>query len=431
MLELVLLILIVLISVLNKSIRILNLIFLLLPFHGLIKDLLSYYYGEGDLFSYWKEIVVIIYLLKVRSKHKLNNRLIIAIVPFFLITLIYFIIGLDVSAKYSIIHLRDYIFPFLLLISVGSNDFSKSDVKSVLISFSVGAIIVATFGFFEYFFLPMRVFLSLIKNLRFSIYLGHLYFDNTWMILGYQRMVSVFDNPNQLGAYLALYISVLSLMGDKFLIKFNGIKRVVILSYTGLALVLTFSRTSYVILILVFILTKFNSRDILNKSSMLKTGLALSLIIAFILSNKTTYDVICSTLNGSESSSADRGNNMSKGTDFVLEHPFGLGLGASDARNLNSIYTAESANINLCIEEGILGIVFIFFTFYRLNKILYATVSHNNLARSLLKSTFLTAFFSVTPYLYFYLYIMFIIVGISCSRDMYTFSHRCKRNKII
>lgn len=408
-LEITLITLFVCIACVGKTRYVLYLLVLILPFHSLLKELLSFTNGGGNLFSYWKEICVLIFAAKVFVKNKVNKYVYRTIIPFAILTSLFFILGIFTSPRYSFVHFRDYLFPYIILLSVSSYPLTGAVKRNLFLCFSFSAVLVSFIGYIEYFYEPLRTLFAVIRNLKSESDGSKVFYDTSWMILGYQRMVSVFDNPNQLGAFLSLYLGY-GILSKQYSSYFGGIKKIIVFSFVGIAFILTYSRTSYVLFLFPIILMSLKLKKITSKSFYINLSLSVIALVVLMLSSSTTLDVVNSTLNGKEASSAERGNILSNGLDYVISNPFGYGLGSSDLRADDYVFFSESANLNLCVEEGILGLIILFLLYVRLYKKL-TTIYKYGFSRYLVPTIFFAAFFSVTPYLYFYLYIAMIFIG--------------------
>lgn len=417
MIELIISFLIVLAILLVKKNTGLCILVFLLPFHSFLKGFISYNWGGGEIFSFWKEIAIFIYFVRVYQSSTLNKMFLRASFFFCLITFIYFIVGLFVDVKYSFIHLRDYIFPIILLIAVSSNKFSTKDISNITNSLVYSSVLVSLFGFMEYTTPSIRSYLSNMKGLRTIVGGATDYYDSTWMIMGLQRMVSFFDNPNQLGAYLAIAICFIFVIGSKYCSYLRGTKRILIISLLSGALLFTFSRTAYALIVLILFFLYYSKTFWFKKRNVLTIIILVICFFGIMLLNEDVNYVITSTLNGDEASSADRTNNVSKGFEFIFNNAlFGCGLGTSDARSDKLIFTAESAQINLLVEEGLFGFIALVQMYLTLGGKRISKMYQSKLPRAVLYSTFLCAFVSVTPFLYFYLYLAYISIGVEISK---------------
>ena len=133
----------------------------------------------------------------------------------------------------------------------------------------------------EYTTPSIRSYLSNMKGLRTIVGGATDYYDSTWMIMGLQRMVSFFDNPNQLGAYLAIAICFIFVIGSKYCYYLRGTKRILIISLLSGALLFTFSRTAYALIVLILFFLYYSKTFWFKKRNVLSIIILVSLALCF------------------------------------------------------------------------------------------------------------------------------------------------------
>lgn len=180
-------------------------------------------------------LTVITFIIK-RKSAGYYNKLLKAILIFDILAILslalnyYWLDGLEpLIATSYLIRLNAY----LSLIFLGIFAFSNGQIKALNRVFVIGSLFVVFFGFIQYLFY---------NNLRNLYYLGwdeHLY-----------RMFSTFLDPNFLGLFLAiLIIFLLSKIIGKDQTKVESYITLFMILLSGLALVLTYSRTAIMALV--------------------------------------------------------------------------------------------------------------------------------------------------------------------------------------
>ena len=162
-----------------------------------------------------------------------------------------------------------------------------------------------------------------------------------------------------------------------------------------------------------------------------KTAIAAGLVglflgVIFYFTVESVQTVVDGTLSGNEASSAERGNMTRASWKYLLENPFGYGLGATDNVSDNFVYFAESTMINMGIATGILGVFlysYLIFSIYKLAK----RNRYNSfylIAPGFIFAYYITAWVSVNVVENPFLYYAWLIFGLGLNKNL-----RCKCQK--
>lgn len=419
LLQVIIIAILTILSFLLDKRKCLFLIMAIIPFHAFIKYLFIFYSGGGTLFSFWKEIVIVIFMIRSLSakgfKIRFKYKPIFAILIFF-VTL-YLIVGMDLP-NYAMVSYRDIIFPLIMFIAISMNKFDEKFISTILFIYAIDVILVGISGALDIFG-NLRPFFATISQKIMVSSNGEIYYPASMVIMGYNRMTGIMEGPNQLGLYCSLYLIVyLYSMGK---LKFTKIKKVILhvaMICAIMCILLSFSRTGWALTFIAIALLYKNKIKYL-----IATGFVLILCGgALLLINQevsdTVQDVVGGTFRGKEASAADRGNNLQKGIDFVIAHPFGSGLGHSQAeayeKGKPNAYFAESTFVNYMVEMGGVGLILIILFYVRVAR----CVKQLNipvwsaLAKVFIYSTIIISFFSVNPGQPSFTYVVWIFIGI-------------------
>lgn len=394
----------------------------LFPFHAFIKYVLQLSNG-GEIFSFWKEICICIFALKIFiPKLKKTKIEYLPTIRFSLLLVFYlFIYFIFTSASFhnSLARFRDLFFPLLLFLSLFYTNIEKYHLKKFILLFSISCSILGLIGYLEMFGglrLPIAMITGKFKGIGSD---GTLYYADAMMIMGYNRMTSLLDSPNQLGLLCALCLIVVIKTKDYF--DYSKNEKIIINLNTFIiatSLLLTFSRTGYAIFIIsMWGILRKQTKKLFNFTAIL----ILFIVIAGII-YPHIFEIISSTLHGKEASSADRFNNFTQGFEQILNNPLGKGLGTmalSDTNN--SEFIPESSFLSITLEIGIIGIFLILMH--------YLLVYHNLIRKdnvlakfmpSVIIGSVIASFVSLNPYMPIYSYYFWILIGMSYSNELKT-----------
>lgn len=358
MVEIAILFLFILFCCKHSSKQILCFIFLFLPIHGTIKSIV--FQSGGELFSMWKELGLLIILLKERrSIFRGYNSIWQTYFFLCLCTLVYFFIG-NISGYNGLSTLKKLLFPCLLTLCVAKINFNGNDIKKLFCYILVGSFIINITGLIDFLFPSIRSVFRHLMNIEFYISENGtvLYDINSFTIMGYERVCGLMSGgPNQFGIFNAgiLLICVIAILycNTIFNLKRYKIFIVISLCMSSLCLLLSFSRAGMAIVFIFLVIMSLTDSKLRSKTIFLMLILTSALIIGMIYSSQVE-EIILGTLTGKEASSAARYSMTNNALDFLLNHPFGFGLGATSGDK--SVYFAESSLINFGIEVGVIGL---------------------------------------------------------------------------
>lgn len=406
-----------LVAFLGKKVRPLCVLFLLMPFNSIIKDLFILLTNNGAIFSIWKEVVVFIFFFKVYKKNHIYTR---ALTPFFLVELLFFLVMMVVGVynhdtTAALLKFRDLIIPQFLVLGVLSMPINQKVLYKLIKVFSIAVVITCILGLFEAYG-GGRFSIALLKRAPIQIGLdGTVYYPAAWMIMGYYRMFGVLDSPNQFGIFLSLFaIYCISLKSYIVFSKKELFYGKLVFVGAVLCILFSFSRTSVFVLLVTLALRYANKR---NAERFVMLGIIVAIgTVALCYVSESFSEVLIGTFNGSEASAADRKNNFTSGIQFLFSNLGGFGLGSSYPHgSVPPVYFAESAYINLCVEAGIMGLA-MFLTFYVLVlKILkrYKSFDLGKYAYALVWATIIASFVSINPMECIYTYYFWVYIGIA------------------
>jgi O-antigen ligase len=403
-----------------------NILFLfaaLIPFHTFLKSIFIFYSSYGEIFSYWKETTIVILIFKILKSQRLKIPPVLGgiIVVYFFWIFFYFSTSPVLDTAFPT--LRDHIFSVLILLCAASIETNKIFLRKLVMVFTIAVFINCIMGFVENFFMHIPIG-TMMGTIDFIDAAGFIQYKTTsFRIMGFQRMSGILGGPNAFGVYTALctvFLSSTLLSSDEMRIKrLQKIFLVSTLCLTTICLVFTFSRAGWVICVLGhFILLKVCRVKITVKHYVI-AFFTVSLLFLFVSINfPYVGDVIGKSLAGKEDSAADRGNNFSVALDYNLSHPWGHGLGTTDNRTKNKEFFAESAFMNIFYEIGVLGLLILFSLFACLiKKIGQINVSDmTSIAKTGFAVTipsFFVCFVSVNPYEMPFIYLWWLILGLS------------------
>jgi hypothetical protein len=267
----------------------------------------------------------------------------------------------------TLIGLRTYlllVFSFIIGEKLGSETFEAGFYKHLNKIF----LLILVFSFLEYFVLPMTIWKDVFPVMEMKREVGNLSTTNEYKRSGFpvnafgeltRRMLGPFDEP----LYMA-YFTVIILNFYIARIFFHRKKPQVKAMLAGILIFLTQTRAIIVGLILSIAGLLFKSTKL--KVKYLLGGFAgvLMLVVVAMIYYKWVSTLLASLFD-------PNGRNVGHikayvhGLQMLLQHPFGQGVGsASSAVAANeSTNATENAFINLGLELGLLGMLFVFIFF--------------------------------------------------------------------
>lgn len=423
MVEIALLLLFLLFCLKHSSKQILCFIFLFLPIHGTIKTI--FFQSGGELFSMWKELGLLMILLKERRLiFRDYDSIWRTYVFLFLCTFVYFCVG-NIHGYHGSSTLKKLLFPCLLTLCVANINYNRNDIKNLFCCIFIGSLIINITGILDFLFPSVRSVFRNLMNIDFSVSKdGTVHYDiNSFTIMGYERVCGLMSGgPNQFGIFNAgiLFIAILGILYCNTVFNLKRYKVMIIISLcmSSLCLLLSFSRAGMAIVLISLLIMSLTDRKLRFKTICIMLIIACALIIGMMYSPQVE-EVILATLTGKESSSAARYSMTNDALEFLLNHPYGYGLGATSGDK--SIYFAESSLINFGIETGIIGL----FLLFLLVLSIYKNIGNNKLnkanqaCRAFLIAYVMASFVSVNAYENPFIYYAWLIFGFGLMKTGY------------
>lgn len=420
MVEIAFVVITVLLAIRLKYENVIILLIFLLPFNDFFKEAISNLWSGGTIFSFWKELVILILFLRTypHIKRTINK---IIVIYFFMIICCSFFFVLGIEYYPPAICFRMFrnmcVVPLLFVICSGLT-LSDSFLKKITYTLCIDAIIIGLIGIWEIHGggrIPVRSFM------------GDIYADNTigvfykvtnFTIMGFDRMCSIMLTPNAFGYFMAFVSSFLLFLLQYQKKLFAGWRYKIIFMiwlFSLFCLLESFCRTAYVMFLFCYLFILYNKQCSKFTKQIIIFGIISILILTlafFFVPN--IESVINGTLSGKEESASDRINNFSSGWTFVSSHPFGHGLGSSENSVKRFVFFSESSFINIITEIGIIGLIIFYLlqlSIYkcictRRNKSEWTSYSLSLLLMNLLCMISTNIF--GTPYIYF----LYILMGV-------------------
>lgn len=310
--------------------RVLVIALFILPFHALLKGIINLEAGDSNIFSIWKEIVILILFCRVILdilKNKISNNTrfpVLLILSYFLLTTCLFIISTNKTD--ALTSYKNFSFPLLCFFTVANLDFHKIDQSRFLKYISISALIVFIVAHLQQFFfkLEFATLMNLVDSVGSN---GEIYYSQgATQIMGKDRMYGCFVGPNELGLYTCMILIII--ISYLYTVRVSLKQKLFLLFVMalGLATLLqTYSRVSWFI----FIGTTFFYFIREKQYKMLfyagTTAFLFLLIIVSALPDASA--IINSTAHLKEASAADRSSEFTTGFGKVVNTPMGYGLG--------------------------------------------------------------------------------------------------------
>lgn len=398
-------------------------IFLLLPIHGFVK--FAVFPESGSIFTIWKELGILIALFKLHSNGVISVKLHRAVFFFIIIVSIYAVEGL--LSHYSFMgDIRKYIFAIPLMYVVYKVDYTEDDIKRLICLILFGASLINITGVVDFFSPELRFLMRNIMGTQYQIAAdGTVYYDiSSYKIMGLDRVCGLMGGgPNMMGVFNAsiFMFAVYAYINDLFVTKFEKLFFYISISLSVFCLILSFSRAGWALVFITFLYV------VLSMPKYRKAGgytilIGLLFGIFFYSTVDSVQIVINGTFSGNEASSAARSEMTQASWQYLLDNPFGYGLGATDNTSDNFIYFAESTMINLGIATGIFGLLlysYLIFTIYNLVK----QNKHNSfyiIAPGFIFAYYITAWVSVNVVENPFMYYAWLIFGLGLNKNLVT-----------
>lgn len=398
-----------------------SLFLLLLPIHGFIKYYLDYKQQGGEVFSSWKEIVILFLLLKILFGHYktlLSTKVKTILIIYFIINIIYVIFSFA-PINLALTSLKNYSFPFILFYIVSCVHYNKKSIRSFFNILIIITIFINIMGLIEH-FIYRDYFLNVLGGI--DSYAGNgdiIYTSTSWTIGGFNRMFSIMGGgPNQFGTFNGICSSIFIniILSNKLNISKKWSITALIFSLMGL--LFSLSRAGIAIFLVCSIISILQSNLQSNPKKAFSIGfiiISLLFLLFLIIRIKFPYisSILSDTINGKEASSAERSNNIIDGLSFIISHPLGFGMGTSNNNYSSNVYFAESSIINLGVEIGLIGVfIYFYLQLLLLNFLKRNKNTFSNIAFPLLIACLIASVFSVNPYQIPSNYYWWIFVGL-------------------
>lgn len=397
-------------------------IFLLLPLHGFIKA--AFFTDSGAIFTIWKEIGIIIALYKTRkSPNYKSSSLKKIVITYLLIIFLFLFVGISNNFSYTA-DIRKFIFPIPLLYLISKINFNLYDIKKLIIYILLGSAIINITGVVDFISPTIRLIMRTIMGVEFEIAAdGTIYYTITsFKIMGIDRVCGFMGGgPNMMGVFngSVFLLSLLAYTKGMFATKKEKIFFYITFALCSFNLLLSFSRAGWAIVGISFFYMAVTNKKY-RKFAFRSLWVIFVIGIISYFSLDIVQKVIDGTLSGNEASSAERGNMTRSALNYLIDNPFGYGLGATTRDTGNYVYFAESSIINLGIATGILGVAIysmLLYIIFRLTK-LNRKSPFILIAPGFVVAFYITAWVSVNMVENPFVYYAFLIMGLGLNKHL-------------
>ncbi|MEN6453517.1 MAG: O-antigen ligase family protein [Prolixibacteraceae bacterium] len=407
--------------------KIISLFLILLPFHTFLKNSFFYLFEGGEIFSVWKEAVILLLAYKVFSKtHMHLNRLIFVLQLLFCLIVVFYFLAAAVHAD-ALPALRDHLFPAVLFFTVMAMKIDFNVVRKMILILAVSILISDIAGFAQYFFFNVPV-ARIMDTAAYVDGSGYIHYKiSSYRIMGFERMAGITGSPNIFGLFNAfsiiLFFGVL-LFKESFSFSVKEWRFIRIVLFLSLvSIVFSFSRAGWAIAFLgTGIMLLYKNFHIRLKYLLGSILIMLIMVLMISILYPGAFDIISNSFSGREASAAARGNSVLKGIRMLLDEPWGHGLGATDNRKESVQFFVESAWMNIGYEIGLAG-VFYLITVHLL--VLYYLLKHapyhalTRIAAAIAASTLVACMVSVNPYGMPYIYLWWFLSGLGINAGLF------------
>lgn len=384
-------------NVLQK--KIVMLLLFLLPFHYLLFSVLLKKYVFLTLYRDF--LILFLFLLQILS----NKKMKITTWKTCAFVFVLFIIGcifVSIDFKNALTIARVYIAPIILLGCTMSIRFSEKDILTIQKINMFDSIVVSLYGVIQAYFLGADYLKKLgygktaTGELGASLYLSS-YLGNA---MGHriQRVISSFSAANMCAFYLCCVLIFTFLYNRVF--QVNKKTRILNIGILGVTIILTFSRSCWLALIIVVLYDLYKRKKINKRVIKYFFLLSIPFILVLLLAKNTIVvkgiiHIVESSFSGSDTSLISHVTSVNNAFSTIKNHPWGLGLGINGPRALVYGYNnlVESSYLLMCFEIGIIGAL-IYFGIYGS---LMLDKRSNNYGRKILIIFILVSFINI-PY---------------------------------
>ncbi len=350
-----------------------------MPFHYYICEL----FLKGTSFdNLARDIFILILFILVSIQYGLRLNKIGMIVAFNAVVLVLFALVSAIYYSYpgTFNVLRTYLIPLCMYFICSRIALNEAQLKTIHKLIIVELAIIATYGFFQAFFLgdDFAIMLGYPSQNGYlsssSYYIGGFF--------GFQRSVGTFISPNICGVVLGISLCLLITN----CVQITKLKRYILIAFTGIGLLATFSRSAIVGMLFAIVFLNIAKLKKVNYSPLKIFFSVLGIVIIIIatilidkyyLDNLFT-DMLYSSFNGmimrKDLSTRKHIEDLYKPLVTVILHPFGLGFGSNGPMAIETVgalaNTVESSIYLMMYEVGIVfGILF----FYPVAHVIFRT----------------------------------------------------------
>jgi hypothetical protein len=395
-----------------------SLIFLF-PSHLFVKGILEVYWGRTFLFPLWYDIAILVLLLKTLLKHhgKIKYMIpltVLLVMLLFQFCLSYFSIHSEPDA---ITTMRLYLHCIVLFIVFSIIDFNKDDYNSLKKAFVYSTLFYCISAIAIYVFFQQEIHVVLGHYEMTS--LGVKFKSPSYLIMGFERMFGFIGGPNQFGVYISIVVISLFYMqqGKSKSPSFTGIAFVLSIA----CIFLSFSRAGWAIIVMTLLFLYLINGKFTHFIAFLSKLFAVVCIcvLLIVLLVPESYDIIIASLNGDESSAANRGDIVRNGFIEIENNILGHGLGTGIEENGSPI--SESSMIICFYELGVFVTIYYYVLIFVISYNIYRKKAvYSNVIFSFVIATIITSIFSMNTFQYPYIYYFWSILGMaSNSRNLF------------
>lgn len=424
----------------SSEMKILYLIFFLLPIHGSIKFLV--FKDGGEIFAGWKELgILILFFRTLPLKNYAYPKLLNTFLLFSVVIIFYTVIGFSNGYPFAGTFKKVF-FPFFLTIAVSKIRFTREQTKMFFLIILSGSLLINITGILDFISPALRLSFRVLLGATFEeADDGTKYFDiSSFQIMGMDRVSGLITGgPNQMGVFnSAIMILGLFCWVNKAIFKFSRLQTrwvLLCLGASAFCLLTSFSRAGWAILVITFTYILIVDKQFRN-FGLKYVFIVLSIIIVVIFSVPKIYYIIESTLSGKEASSAARGNMTMEALGYLFENPQGKGLGATDFAHTHfntGLYFAESSLINLGIELGVFGMLLLLIFKFRMGLLIKKNIKNNGFASvgfGFMLGYIITSAVSVNTYENPFVYYAWMIFGLALNTSVFIKRNSKKQIKI-
>ena len=382
----------------------------MLPYHYMLVSVLA---QNISWLKYWKEVLIfLLFLLDMiqrKGKYKINKLNIVCML-LAVILIVYTIISDNKISAISIS--RIYFLPLLLIPVVSNLKITSKKIKTIFKIFIINTIILSIWGIFQSVFLGDQFLIKIGYESYYNKYINKQRLQTAFYISGildFQRLTSTFVSPNTCAIYLVIAFTLLLYLSKEM--QLSKSIYYVGLSCIGIAILLTFSRSAWIILSIALIIylikiLRESKRSLLYIISIILITILFVLIIdRFFLNSYMTnigMHLIKNTFSFKDTSIIGHLDSLKKSTELFLNNIWGLGLGNNGPKAISRIgeeqvNLTESSYFLIAFDLGIIGLI----TYYSI----YILIIIDNIKKVKLYKIKNLAIISIITFMYLVSYI--------------------------